>query len=92
MKSFTDYSKDEQRTIKAFVGDIAFVNERAKAYGCSAAELIHKMCEEMRKRSYLEELDESFALLSSGDKKYQEILDDEKAWDVTAIDGLNNAP
>jgi hypothetical protein len=81
-----------QRTVKAFAIDIALINERAKQLGCSAAEVIHGMCEELRKKTYLKELGESFDLVSANAEQMKEFQAESELWESTVSDGLADAP
>ncbi len=81
-----------QKTVKAFEQDIALINEQAKTLGCSAAEVIHGMCEELRRRQYLQELGESFDLKRENSEQFAEFEAEHKAWDGTLSDGLDDAP
>jgi len=80
-----------QKTIKAFNTDIVLINERAKGIGCSAADIIHAMCEDLRKEVYLQELGESFDWLHDNPDQLAEFEAEQKAWDCTLSDGLNDA-
>lgn len=53
-----------RKTVKAFDNDIVLINQHAKKLGCTAAEVIHMMCEELRRQQYLQELGESLVSLS----------------------------
>src|SRR5271163_2453766 len=53
MSSALDYKDYAQKTVNAFEIDIRFIKERAEALDCSAAEIIHAMCETLRKEIYL---------------------------------------
>jgi len=83
-----DNKQKNQKTVKAFEIDIALINERAKGLGCSAAEVIHLMCEDLRKESYLQELGESFDLLNSNAKRFAKFDAEQKVWDCTLLDGI----
>jgi hypothetical protein len=80
-----------QQTVKAFRTDIALINQRARGLGCSAAEVIHMMCENLRKEIYLQELGESFDLMKSKTKPFADFQDEQKAWDCALTDGLDDA-
>lgn len=80
-----------QKTVKAFDNDIALINERAKCLGCSAAELIHDMCDELRKDVYLQELGESFELMRANTEQLAELKAEQELWDCTLSDGLDDA-
>jgi hypothetical protein len=80
-----------QRTVKAFEQDIALINERAKKLGCSAAEIIHGMCEELRRQEYLQDLGESFDLVRANGAQFAEFEAEQKAWDSALSDGLEDA-
>lgn len=84
-------SKSATKTVKAFELDIALINEQARKLGCTAAEVIHQMCEELRKLKYLEELAESFDMINSNSEKSAEFKSEQAAWDCTLSDGLDNA-
>lgn len=80
-----------QRTVKAFESDIALINERARHEGCSAAEVIHAMCEELRRVVYLQELGDSFDAVRADKKLSGEFAAEQKLWDCTLSDGLDDA-
>jgi hypothetical protein len=80
-----------QRTVKAFEHDIALINQRAKQLGCTAAEIIHFMCEDLRKQIYLQELGESFDLVRENAEQFAEYQAEQTLWDCTLSDGLNDA-
>ena len=80
-----------QKTVKAFEHDIALINEQAKVLGCSAAEVIHGMCEELRRHQYLQELGESFDLTRANAERFAEFEAENKAWDCSLSDGLDDA-
>ncbi len=80
-----------QRTVKAFESDIALINARAKGLGCSAAEVIHDMCEELRKDAYLRELGESIDLMRANAAQLADFEAEQEAWDSTVADGINEA-
>lgn len=91
MTSSTQTRKDSQKTVKAFETDIALINEQARATGCTAAEVIHNMCEQLRKQTYLQEISETFELLRSKSEHFAEFEAENKAWDCTLADGLDDA-
>jgi hypothetical protein len=91
MLAALDLRKGSQKTVKAFENDIALINEQAKLLGCTAAEVIHSMCEELRKQTYLQEVGEAFDLLVNDPKQFAEFQAENKAWDCTLGDGLENA-
>lgn len=80
-----------QKTVKAFEQDIALINEQAKSQGCSAAEIIHGMCEEWRRQQYLRELGESFDLIRANAEQLAEFEAEQKAWDCALSDGVDDA-
>jgi hypothetical protein len=80
-----------QRTIKAFDADISLINERAKGLGCSAAEVIHAMCEKLRKDNYLQELGEAFDSFQSDATQLAEFKSQQERWDAAILEGLNHA-
>lgn len=80
-----------QKTVKAFEQDIALINEQAKALGCSAAEIIHGMCDALRRQQYLQELGETFDLMRTNTEQFAEFEAENKAWDCTLSDGLDDA-
>lgn len=82
----------KQKTVKAFEQDIALINEQAKHLRCTAAELIHAMCEELRKQLYLQELGESFDLMRSDNDAYAKFKEEQEVWDCALSDGLDDAP
>ncbi|MBX9693017.1 MAG: hypothetical protein K2Z81_11580 [Cyanobacteria bacterium] len=84
-------TKSEQKTVKAFDADIAWINEEAKARGCVAAEVIHDLCEQARRRSYLQDLSESFDALSHEAELMAAFRAENAEWDATLSDGLNDA-
>ncbi len=86
-----DKRKGSQKTVKAFENDIALINEQAKLLGCTAAEVIHCMCEELRKQTYLQEVGEAFDLLVNDPKQFAEFQAENTAWDSTLADGLETA-
>ncbi len=91
MVSAFDRQRKAQKTVKAFDTDIAFINERAKDSGCSAAEIIHVLCDDLRKEVYLQELGESFDLLRGNSKQFAKFQAEQEAWDCTLSDGLDDA-
>ena len=91
MASELDQRQKDQQTVKAFRTDIALINQRARGLGCSAAEVIHMMCEILRKEIYLQELGESFDLMKSKAKSFADFQDEQKLWDRTLTDGLDDA-
>jgi hypothetical protein len=80
-----------QKTVKAFENDIALINERARQEGCSAAEVIHGMCEELRKLIYLQELGDSLDVSRGDLQRFGEFEAEQRLWDCTLSDGLNDA-
>ena len=78
-----------QKTVKAFDTDIAIINDRAKGLGCSAADIIHGMCEDLRKEIYLQELEETFDLLNA--EQLVQLKSEQELWDCTLSDGLSDA-
>jgi hypothetical protein len=80
-----------QRTVKAFEQDIALINQRAKQLGCTAAEVINFMCEDLRKQIYLQELGESFDLVRENAEQFADYQAEQTLWDCTLSDGLNDA-
>ncbi len=80
-----------QKTVKAFEPDIALINKRAKFLACSAADVIHEMCRELRKQVYLQELGESFDLACSNGEQIAAFEEEHKLWDCALSDGLNSA-
>jgi hypothetical protein len=86
-----DLKKSPQKTVKAFEPDIVLINEQAKRLGCSAAEVIHRMCEEIRKQVYLKELGESFDSLKTNAKSLAAFELEQQAWNCALADGLENA-
>jgi hypothetical protein len=91
MNRVIGFKQNNQKTVKAFNLDIVLINERAKSLGCSAAEIIHTMCEDLRKEIYLQELGETFDLLRANPKELAEFEAEQKIWDCTLSDGLNDA-
>ena len=91
MASAIETRKSTQKTVKAFENDIALINEQAKRLGCTAAEVIHGMCEELRKQTYLQELGESIDLVLANAGQFAEFEAAQKVWDSTLADGLDNA-
>ncbi len=81
-----------QKTVKAFEPDIALINEEARKFGLTAAEVIHTMCEERRRQKYLEDLGESFDLARSNAEQIAEFKAEQTAWDSALSDGLDDAP
>lgn len=81
-----------QKTVKAFARDISLINERAKKLGCSAADVIHDLCEQLRKHVYLQELGESFDVMHNNPQQVAEFETENKLWDHTLSDGLTDAP
>ncbi len=79
-----------QRTVKVFDCDLVLINACAKRLGCSAAELIHYMCNELRKDVYLQEPGESLDLVRSNGKQLAEFNVEQKLWDCTLADGLED--
>jgi hypothetical protein len=91
MASLFSTRQKNQKTVKAFATDIALINGRAKGLGCSAAEIIHLMCENLRKDVYLQELGESFDLVRANADQFAEFEAEQTAWDCTLSDGLDDA-
>lgn len=91
MFSAMNQRQKNQRTIKAFDTDIALINERSKSLNCSAADIIHTMCEDLRKELYLQELGEAFDSLHANGEQLAEFETEQKFWDCTLSDGLNDA-
>jgi hypothetical protein len=91
MVSAADTRKDKQKTVKAFESDIALINEEAKRLGCSAADVIREMCEKLRKQVYLQELGESFDLVTANADQFAAFQAEQQAWDCALTDGLDNA-
>lgn len=58
--------------------------------GCTAAEIIHLMCVELRKKQYLQELGESFDLMRNDPKKSAGFETEQKFWESTLFDGLDS--
>jgi hypothetical protein len=83
--------KSGQKTVKAFEGDITLINDQAKKLGCTAAEIIHEMCEALRRQTYLEELGESFDLAVADTKGFVAFKNEHNAWDIAIEDGLEDA-
>ncbi len=84
-------TKVEQKTVKAFDVDIAWINEEAKLRGCVAAEVIHDLCEQARRQRYLQDLSESFDALSQQPELMAALRAENEDWDATLSDGLNDA-
>lgn len=80
-----------QRTVKAFKLDITLINQRAKQLGCTAADVIHYMCEDLRKQLYLQELGESFDLVCENAQQLAAFQAEQAVWDCTLSDGLTDA-
>ena len=80
-----------QKTIKAFNTDIALINEHAKGLSCSAADVIHTMCEDLRRQTYLREVGETFDLMRANPEELAEFEAEQKLWDCTLSDGLDDA-
>lgn len=91
MVSAGETKQNIQKTVKAFDSDIALINERAKRLRCSAAEVIHEMCEALRRDVYLQELGESFDLARANGEQFAEFEAEHKLWDSTMADGLDDA-
>ena len=91
MLPLVNQRQEKQRTIKAFDTDIVLINNRAKELGYSAADVIHVMCEELRKEVYLKEFGEAFDSLHTNPNQLAEFEAEQKAWDSTLSDGLNDA-
>ena len=87
----TETKQTTQKTVKAFEADIVLINEQAKKLGCTAAEVIHAMCEELRRQQYLQELGESFDLVRAKAEQYAEFEAEHQAWDCALADGLDDA-
>ncbi len=83
--------KDAQKTVKAFDSDIVLINEQAKLLGCTAAEVIHSMCEQLRRQTYLQEIGEAFDLALANPDQFAEFKAEQKVWDCALADGLDNA-
>ncbi len=81
----------KQRTIKAFDTDIVLINHQAQELGCSAADIIHSMCEDLRKAVYLQEIGETFDLMRANPEELAQFEAEQNAWDSTLSDGLNDA-
>ncbi len=84
-------TKAEQKTVKAFDVDIAWINDEAKQRGCIAAEVIHDLCEQARRQSYLQDLSESFDMLNQESDLTATFREESEAWDATLSDGLTDA-
>ena len=80
MVSVFNTKQKKQKTVKAFEADIALINERAKGLDCSAAEIIHGLCEDLRKDVYLQELGESFDLLHANASQLAVFEAEQKVW------------
>jgi hypothetical protein len=80
-------TKKQQKTVKAFDEDIEFINEQAKARGCTAAEVIRALCQRVRKEIYRQEVAETFDAIASD--PYFEA--ESKLWEATLADGLDDA-
>ncbi len=80
-----------QKTVKAFDMDISLINERAKGLGCTAAEVIHDLCEVLRKDVYMQDLAESFDSLLTNPEQLAEFEKERMLWDSTLCDGLEDA-
>jgi len=91
MVSHIKRNQSAQKTVKAYDLDIALINQRAKQLGCTAAEVIHQMCEELRRQTYRKELDESFQIALSNPQSREEFRTEQALWDVTNADGLTDA-
>lgn len=81
--------RDTQKTVKAFESDIALINEHAKVLRCTAADVIHVMCEGLRKQAYLQEIGEALDLAVSDKKTFGEFEAEHAAWDCALSDGLD---
>ncbi len=77
-----------QKTVKAYDLDISLINEQAKALGCTAAEVIHMMCEKLRRDLYKRELGEAFDSLVKNQDEYRKFKEEHDKWDSTLFDGL----
>jgi hypothetical protein len=84
-------TKTDQKTVKAFDADIAWINEEAKLRGCVAAEVIHELCEQARRQTYLRELSESFDMLNDDSAKLAAFKAEAAEWDSSLADGLSDA-
>lgn len=83
--------RENQKTVKAFESDIALINEQARLLGCTAAEVIHDLCSVLRRHRYLQELGESFDVLRENAENYTAFQAEQKAWETTLADGLDDA-
>lgn len=81
-------NKPVQKTVKVFETDLVLINEQAKTLGCSAAEVINTMCEELRRKAYLEELSDAFDLAVSSKETLAIMQEEQAAWEVVTNDGL----
>jgi hypothetical protein len=84
--------QNRQKTVKAFDKDIALINLRAHGLGCSAADVIHTLCEALRKEIYLQELSESFDSILNNPEQVAAFQSEQKMWDCALSDGLDDAP
>jgi hypothetical protein len=91
MLTSIEVGKGSQKTVKAFEHDIALINEQAKLLGCTAADVIHSMCSELRKQTYLQEVGETFDSLLNNPELFAEFQQENKAWDCALADGIDNA-
>lgn len=89
--AFSKTKKLTQKTVKAFEHDILLINKQAKKLGCTAAEIIHGMCQELRRKQYRNELGESFDLARADKKLFAEFQAEQQLWDATISDGLTDA-
>jgi hypothetical protein len=83
--------RQKQRTVKALDMDITLINKQAKTLGCSAADVIHTMCEDLRRQTYLQEVGETFDLMRANPEELAEFEAEQKLWDCTLSDGLDDA-
>ncbi len=83
--------RQKQRTVKALDIDITLINKQAKTLGCSAADVIHTMCEDLRRQTYLQEVGETFDLMRANPEELAEFEAEQKLWDCTLSDGLDDA-
>lgn len=84
-------NKPIQKTVKVFESDLVLINEQAKTLGCSAAEVINTMCEELRRKAYLEDLGEAFDLAMANEEQVGHLQSEQDAWDIALSDGLDDA-
>jgi hypothetical protein len=83
--------KSNQKTVRAFEEDIELINQQAAELNCTAAEVIHQMCQGLRREQYARELGESFDYALQRPVILSKLNEEIEEWDCTAGDGISDA-